>query len=255
MELNFKSFGQGPPLVILHGLFGTLDNWQTLGKRWAEHYTVFLVDQRNHGRSPRTEQIDYPSMAEDLHQFLESHWVYRSHLLGHSMGGKTAMQFALHYPDMVDKLIIVDIAPRAYPGGHEPIFDALFALDLNSIDDRKEADAFLEARIPEFGVRQFLLKNLTRTREGGYEWKMNLPVIFRHYDDILRNIDGTEPFEGPTLFLRGGDSRYVRDEDWPAIQQFFPNARLETVTGAGHWVHAEQPEALFELVTEFLAEL
>ena len=253
MDLNFKSFGQGPPLVILHGLFGTLDNWQTLGKRWAEDFTVFLVDQRNHGRSPHTEVIDYPTMAADLKAFLEHNWIYETHVLGHSMGGKTAMQFALDYPDMVDKLIVVDIAPKAYPGGHETIFQALLGLDLASLGERSEADAILGERIPQRGVRQFLLKNLTRTKDGGYAWKMNLPVIHRHYPDILANVRPSEPFSGPTLFIRGGKSDYVTDADWPAAQALFPNAQLETVDGAGHWVHAERPEVLYTLVKAFLS--
>lgn len=253
MDLNFKSFGQGPPLVILHGLFGTLDNWQTLGKRWAEEFTVFLVDQRNHGRSPHEAGIDYPSMAADLKAFLEDNWIYETHVLGHSMGGKTAMQFALDYPEMVDKLVVVDIAPRAYPGGHEDIFEALLALDLAALGERSEADALLAKSIPQRGVRQFLLKNLTRTREGGYAWKMNLPVIYEHYAAILANVRAAEPFAGPTLFVRGGQSDYVSDADWPAAQALFPQARLETVAGAGHWVHAERPEELYGLVKDFLA--
>ena len=254
MELNFKTFGQGPPLILLHGLFGTLDNWQTLGKRWAEHYTVFIVDQRNHGRSPHHDSLDYPALAEDLRHFMEAHWVYKAHILGHSMGGKTAMQFALHYPDMVDKLVVVDIAPKAYTGGHETIFDALLNLDLSTITDRKEAESYLQSRIPEEGVRQFLLKNLTREKDGGFLWKMNLPVIYKHYADKLANVEPGEPFDGPSLFIRGGLSAYVQDEDWPLIQQWFPEARLYTVPGAGHWVHAEQPALLYQQVQAFLEE-
>lgn len=253
MDLNFKSFGQGPPLVILHGLFGTLDNWQTLGKRWAEDFTVFLVDQRNHGRSPHADTIDYPEMAGDLKAFLEHNWIYGTHVLGHSMGGKTAMQFALDYPDMVDRLVVVDIAPRAYPGGHEAIFQALLGLDLDALGERGEADAILAERIPQRGIRQFLLKNLTRTKDGGYAWKMNLSAIHRHYPDILANIrPAAEPFAGPTLFIRGANSDYLADADWPAAQALFPAARLETVAGAGHWVHAERPEELYGLVDSFL---
>jgi len=204
MELNYKSFGQGPPLLILHGLFGTLDNWQTLGKRWAENFTVFLVDQRNHGRSPHLPEHNYPVMAEDLKAFMEANWMYEAHIMGHSMGGKTAMQFALNYPDMVDKLIVVDIAPKPYVGGHEAIVEALNALPLAKIESRSQADAFLAERIADFGVRQFLLK------------------------------------KAPT--------------DLTLLQASFPNAQLSTIDNAGHWVHAEQPTALFELVDAFLLE-
>lgn len=252
MELNYKSFGQGPPLIILHGLFGTLDNWQTLGKRWAENYTVFLVDQRNHGRSPHLPAHNYAAMAEDLHAFMEANWVYETHLLGHSMGGKTAMQFALTYPDMVDKLVIVDIAPKSYSGGHETIVEALNSLNLSDLEGRSQADAFLSENIDDFGVRQFLLKNLTRNKAGGYRWKMNLPILTNDYEEILQNIDGTETFDGPSLFIRGEKSDYIGAEELPLLQSYFPAAQLSTIKGAGHWVHAEQPDALFTVVADFL---
>ncbi|NUO00165.1 MAG: alpha/beta fold hydrolase [Saprospiraceae bacterium] len=251
MELNYKTYGQGEPLLILHGLFGTLDNWQTIAKKLADHYTVYVPDQRNHGRSPHLPEINYPIMAEDLKAFMESHWIYKAHLLGHSMGGKVAMQFALHYPDMTDKLIVVDIAPKAYEGGHDEIFDALRALDLDTIAEREDADAFLQNRIPDKGVRQFLMKNLTRNKEGGYEWKMNLPVLFTHYRDLLAPVDG-DAFEGPSLFLRGEWSPYVLDSDLPAIRKLFPHSVLDTIGSAGHWVHADQPEALLTKVMAFL---
>ncbi|MEL7221689.1 MAG: alpha/beta fold hydrolase [Bacteroidota bacterium] len=252
MELNYKSFGQGPPLIILHGLFGTLDNWQTLGKRWAENFTVFLVDQRNHGRSPHLPEHNYPLMAEDLKAFMEANWIYEAHIMGHSMGGKTAMQFALHYPDMVDKLIVVDIAPKQYVGGHEAIVEALNALPLTKIESRSQADAFLAERIADFGVRQFLLKNLTRNKEGGYRWKMNLSVLTKDYQAILQNIGGDDVFDGPSLFVRGGNSNYIETNDLPLLQSSFPEAQLLTIENAGHWVHAEQPAALFESVDAFL---
>ncbi|MCB0638655.1 MAG: alpha/beta fold hydrolase [Lewinella sp.] len=252
MELNYRIFGQGPPLLILHGLFGTLDNWITLGKRWADHYTVVLIDLRNHGRSPHTDQHDYPGMAEDLREFMEHKWMYKASILGHSMGGKTAMQFALEHPDMVEKLVVVDIAPKTYPGGHELIFETLLALDLKTMDYREEADDLIKARIDDLGVRQFLLKNLSRVRGGGFRWKMNLPVLWAHYQDILGAIDGDEPFAGPTLFVRGDRSSYVLDEDLPLIQSLFPAADLVTIPDAGHWVHAEQPDELYEVVTRFL---
>ena len=254
MELNHKTFGQGPPLLILHGLFGTLDNWQTLGKRWAEHYTVVLIDQRNHGRSPHLDAHSYPLMAEDLKAFMEANWMYEATLLGHSMGGKTVMQLAMHYPEMVEKLVVVDIGPKPYVGGHESIIQALNALPLDQINDRKEADAFLAERIADFGVRQFLLKNLTREKSGGYRWKMNLPVLTRDYPAILQNIDTEDTYDGPSLFVRGEKSNYIQDDDMETIQASFPAASLVTIPDAGHWVHAEQPQALFDTVSTFLAE-
>lgn len=254
MQLNHKTFGQGPPLFILHGLFGTLDNWQTLGKRWAEDYTVILIDQRNHGRSPHLDAHSYPLLAQDIKAFMEANWMFKAHILGHSMGGKTAMQFATHFPDMVDKLIVVDIAPKAYKGGHEIIVQALNDLDLTQLSDRKQADEILAERIPEFSVRQFLLKNLTRNKEGGYRWKMNLPVLTRDYQAILENITTEEPFTGPTLFIKGADSDYIQAGDLPLLQEHFPSAKLSSVEGAGHWVHAQKPQALFQLVSNFLEE-
>lgn len=254
MTLNYKSFGEGYPIIILHGLFGTLDNWQTIAKKLAETYTVYIIDQRNHGRSPHDDTFDYESMADDLQAFMESHWIYEAHIIGHSMGGKTAMQFALNYPDLVNKLVVVDIAPKAYEGGHQTIFDALLSLDLAKITSRKEADALLQQKIEEFGVRQFLLKNLTRQKEGGFKWKMNLPIIYQNYPQILSAIDSEDSFDNPTLFIRGGASNYVEDEDLGNIKSFFPSAELATVAEAGHWVHAAAPETLLKLVLDFLEE-
>lgn len=254
MQLHHKSFGQGFPLLIVHGLFGTLDNWQTLGKRFAEQHLVYLVDQRDHGRSFHSEEITFPILGEDLRRFMEDNWMHEAHLLGHSMGGKSVMQCALDNPDLVDKLVVVDVAPRDYAGSHQEIFEALFAVDLVNLRDRKDADAFLKTRIPSYSVRQFLLKNLSRDRDtGGFRWKMNLPVIYKYYSDILANVrwDGT-PFDKPTLFIRGADSDYIQDEDYPTIRRMFPQARIETVADAGHWVHAQQPEVLYRLVREFL---
>ncbi|MEM9820207.1 MAG: alpha/beta fold hydrolase [Bacteroidota bacterium] len=252
MTLNFKAFGQGDPVIILHGLFGTLDNWQTIGKQLAEQYSVYLVDQRNHGRSPHHSDFNYAIMAEDLRHFMESQWIYKAHLIGHSMGGKTVMQFAMDFPDMIDRLIVVDIAPKAYAGGHQDIFNALHQLDLDQIEDRKTADAQLAKYIEDFGVRQFLLKNLMREKAGGYRWKMNLPVIEQHYQAILDTIPLTEAFEEKTLFIRGSRSKYISDDDWPKVLTHFPKAHLATVEGSGHWVHAEAPKALLKLVKEFL---
>lgn len=254
MDLNYKTFGQGDPIVILHGLFGTLDNWQTIARKLAEDHTVYIVDQRNHGRSPHLDEINYELMAEDLRQFMEDHWIYHAHIMGHSMGGKTAMRFALDHPDMVDRLIIVDIAPRAYPPGHETIFEALLGLDLSHLESRSDAEEWLKPHVPDFAVRQFLLKNLTRDKEHGYQWKMNLPVIHQHYEDILGPIESDEPYEGPALFLKGTRSPYIREEDHALICQMFPHARIESIERAGHWLHSEQPEFFLRRVSVFLKE-
>lgn len=252
IDLNYKVMGQGEPLIILHGLFGTLDNWQTLGRYLSEAYTVFLVDQRNHGRSPHLPHQDYPSMAEDLHRFMEQQGVYRSNLLGHSMGGKTAMEFALEYPEQVDKLIVVDMAPKEYPRGHDQVFEALLAIDLSILSSRQAAEEILRGFIREEGVVQFLLKNLSRAKGGGFEWKMNLPVLYRCYPELLSAPKAQGYFSGETLFVRGGKSDYVLDSDLPAIRAHFPNYQLETIPQAGHWVHADAPADLLKLVLDFL---
>jgi len=252
MHLNYKSFGQGEPLIILHGLFGTLDNWQTVAKKLAEQYWVFIVDQRNHGRSPHDPEMNYKIMAEDLQQFMEQQWIHKAFVLGHSMGGKTAMQFAIDYPEMVEKLIAVDIGPFSKSGGHELIFDALLSIDLKNIKNRKAADDILGEKISDFGVRQFLLKNLTRDKTGNYSWKMNLPVLFSHYKEILAAVKVSDPFEGETLFISGARSNYINEEDFSSYKNIFPNAQLETIENAGHWVHSDQPEQLLQKTLNFL---
>ena len=251
MELNYKTYGQGDPLIILHGLFGMLDNWQTLAKRFAEHYTVVLVDQRNHGRSPHLDDIDYPLMANDLKEFMEANWMYEAHVMGHSMGGKVAMQLAMDFPDMVEKLVVVDMGVKEYPSGHTEIFDAMLSLDVKNLDSRSAAQEHLMSKIDELGVVQFLMKNLSRNKEGGFRWKMNLHALHKNYQKILASIEGTI-YDGEALFVRGGASRYVLEEDWKAIQLLFPNSKLATIDGAGHWVHAVAPEKLFENVSGFL---
>ena len=253
MQLNHKTYGNtGPHLVILHGLFGNLDNWQTLARRWAADYTVVLVDLRNHGRSPHAEEMTYPLMAQDVAELLETLAIHRCHLLGHSMGGKVAMQAALTYPDLVERLIVVDMAPRQYGRGHDDVFAALHALDPATLSDRGEADAAMRPHMADAGVRQFLLKNLTRRDDAGFRWRMNLAVLDRDYAQLIAPI-GTlgQTYSGPALFVRGGKSDYVRDEDWPGVLEHFPQARLATVAGAGHWVHPERPGELEGLVKNF----
>lgn len=256
MQLNFKTFGAtGQPLIILHGLFGMLDNWQTIGKQLAKHFKVYLIDQRNHGKSPRSQDFDYYILADDIEEFMEEHDIADAYLIGHSMGGKVAMQFAVSNPEKVSKLVVVDSAPKDYPPGHDAIFEALFAVKVEHINSRREAAAILESKIEEVAVRQFLLKNLSRSKDGGYQWKFNLPVLFQNYSSITASsVNPYEQFEQPTLFIKGGQSpRYIEvEQDWPIIQHLFPNAQLQIIEDAGHWVHAEQPKAFFDTVMEFL---
>lgn len=253
MHLFFQSYGQGPPLIILHGLLGASGNWHTLNSRvFAQHFEVFALDQRNHGRSPHSPVFDYPTLAADVRDFMDQQGIIQAHLLGHSMGGKTAMQFALTCPDRLQKLIVVDIAPRAYAPRHTVIFDALRSLDLTRLGSRKEIDDALATTIPEAAVRQFLMKNLERDGQGAYRWKMNLDALYQNYDQISRGLAHEGSYEGPTLFVRGGRSDYIQDTDRDTILHHFPKAEHITIPEAGHWVHAEAPGPFADAVLSFL---
>lgn len=253
MQLNFKRYGSGQPLIILHGLLGSLDNWATLGKRLAEHLSVYIVDQRNHGRSPHSPDMSFPLMAQDLLEMLDRENIQRTHLLGHSMGGKTAMRFALDHPERLHKLLVVDIAPRQYAEGHEDILEALRELDLDKFESRHEVDIELHKKIPELNTRRFLLKNLSRNSQGGFGWKMNLDGIFRNYAEISVAVNSNVSFKGETLFVQGGRSNYIQAEDHADIRALFPSARTVTIDNAGHWVHADAPDELEQVVMKFLA--
>ncbi len=255
MTLYHRILGDKHPaesaIVILHGVFGTSDNWQTFGKALAEHHRVLLVDQRNHGQSPHSGEFNYSAMADDLKIFVEEQQLPRPVVLGHSMGGKTAMFFAIRYPELLGKLMVVDIAPRAYPVHHQTILDAFAAVKIDKIQSRQEAEEQMMPWVPEKGVRQFLLKNLQRTDQG-FSWKLNLPVIRDNIEAIGEAVPESKTFEKPTLFVRGEKSDYIRKKDEALIDRLFPQATTVTITNAGHWVHAEQPEALLEVVTDFL---
>ena len=253
MELYYREFGQGSPLIILHGLFGFSDNWQTIAKGLSGQHLVVTPDLRNHGRSPHLPGHSYPEMAEDLKAFMEAHWMFSAALVGHSMGGKVAMQLALSHPDMVERLVVVDIAPDRAEDNHSSIFSALLGMDLSKMSTRQEAETYLAERIPDTGTRQFLLKNITRESDGKFTWKMNLPVLWEHFNDILAPVQATEPFDKPTLFIRGSRSGYIRDGDFPLIKTLFPQAEIATVEGAGHWVHADKPAELLALLRDFLS--
>lgn len=251
-QLNFKSFGEGQPLIILHGLFGSLDNWITLGRKFAEDFQVFLIDQRNHGHSFHDPEFSYNVMSEDLCQFMGEMNISSAHLVGHSMGGKTAMEFAATYPEKIDKLIIADIGPKSYPVHHSEIIKALYSVPVESLKSRKEADEIVSQSISDFGVRQFLLKNLSRANEG-FKWKMNLDVIASKIEEVGKGLNQNALFEKPTLFLRGDKSDYILNEDFNLIHSIFPKSKIETISQAGHWLHAENPKEFYEQVTQFLS--
>lgn len=253
MELNYKEFGSGRPLLILHGLFGSLDNWQTLAKRFADDFHVFTIDQRNHGKSPHTEEFSYEIMANDVANFIEQNNLEEPVVLGHSMGGKTSMYLANQFPELVGALISVDMAPRVYQPGHNDIFEALFSVEFDRVKSRSDADEQIADLIPQLGVRQFLLKNLKRKENGSYEWKFNLPAIHQAYDKMVSEFVELQKFEKPTLFIKGENSGYIRDKDEELIKLIYPNAQVVGIENAGHWVHAEQPAIFYKVVSDFLA--
>lgn len=253
MKLYYKQYGEeGPPLIILHGLLGAGGNWHTLSRDvFSEAYRVYAVDLRNHGRSPHSDVFDYPTMADDVQQLIEEEGLAPVHVLGHSMGGKVAMQLALRHADLVDRLIVADMAPKAYPPKHDEILEALRSLRLDQYESRKQIDRALSERIASRPIRQFLLKNLDYGGEQ-YRWKMNLDVIYENYDEVSAAIESSSTFDKPTLFVRGEQSNYIEDEDRDELRRYFPKARLVTLSGAGHWLHADQPEAFGRTVMEFL---
>jgi len=255
MKLNFKSYGdEGEALIILHGLFGMLDNWHSFAKKINPFgFKVYSIDQRNHGRSPWTDAFNMDLLADDLHDFMQQQQIDKAHFIGHSMGGKAVMRFALKYPQFVITQSIIDIGPKQYAPGHSSIFDALFSLDLDQVESRKDANHKLTQKIDSPSVVQFLLKNLDRKKDGKYQWKMNLKLLFDHYKEITNPIyeDGDLSLL-PSLFVAGGKSNYITQEDHDLIDQLFPNNTIEYVEEAGHWIHAEAPETLLELIVDFI---
>ncbi len=253
MTLNFKKEGNAAEsLIILHGLFGSLDNWMTFAKQMSQYFTVYLLDARNHGQSFHSDEFTYECMAKDVKDFMEKQQIEETVVLGHSMGGKTAMQFAFNYPHLVKKLIVADIAPKAYPVHHDEIIKGLQSLDFSVIKTRGEADEKLAESIPNLAVRQFLLKNMYWKEKNQLAWRFNLDVIAAQILNVGVEIKAPFPFSEPTLFVRGELSNYVLDEDVSDIKNIFPNMKLETISGSGHWIHAEKPKEFVKAVEAFL---
>lgn len=259
MNLFFRKIGDGPvPVIILHGLFGSCDNWLTVGKNIAAQlgptFSVYLVDQRNHGRSPHEAAFDYHVLANDLRDFVSQHQLTNPILVGHSMGGKVVMQYALSYPGTFKKLVVVDIAPRPYPVHHSAIMAGLKSIDLARLQNRQEAETQLTKYEPDAGVRQFLLKNLYRNDQNEFCWRINLTAIEQNLPLIGAEITSNYQVEEPALFIRGDQSKYIRDGDWAGIERLFPNATLATIQGAGHWVQAEKPAEFTAILIRFLVQ-
>lgn len=251
--LHSIQLGEGKPLCILHGFLGMLDNWKTLGSQYAEQgFCVHLIDQRNHGKSFHSPDFNYELLSADLLHYLNDHNIENTALIGHSMGGKTAMQFACNHPQRVNKLIVADIAPKYYPPHHQEIINGLKAIDTTNLKSRKDADEQLKKHLSNPGIRQFLLKNLYRNDDKKLCFKFNLDVLSQKMEEIGDNISSTDSFDGQTLFLRGDRSEYITKNDFEVIHRHFPKADVETIDNAGHWLHAENPKQFYQKSLSFL---
>jgi len=263
VELYYRKEGNGSPLVVVHGLYGSSDNWINIGKRLAEKHTVYMIDQRNHGRSPFANSHTFNDMRDDLAEFFEKHNIEKATILGHSMGGKTAMWFAFDYPEKVEKLVIADIAPKDYLllkedsqfYLHQNILLAMQEIDFSKIHSREEVDDFMAQKIDDERIRQFLLKNVAKNKETKmFYWRVNAEVLYSHLDEIVSGVnknwlDDRIPITSyPVIFIRGMKSKYILPEDEPMIKEIYPDSKIIDIPDAGHWLHAEQPELFMKAV-------
>jgi esterase len=252
MRLHFQAAGNGRPLLVLHGLFGSSDNWKSISQALSDQFQVWSLDLRNHGHSPHAAEMTYSIMAEDVVEFMSDHAIEHPALLGHSMGGKVAMHLALHHPDRVSKLIVVDISPRAYRPRHEEILRALASLDLKRFSSRAELEAAFAPDIPELSIRRFLLKNAARAENGTFYWRFGREEIARAYPLLNAAVSGSAPFRSPCLFIHGQKSDYLQPEDMSHIRELFPAASFRQIPNAAHWVHVENPSGFLDAIKEFL---
>lgn len=267
MNLFFREEGEGFPIVIVHGLYGSSDNWLTVGKKLSTRFKVYMIDQRNHGRSPNSEEHSYEALKNDLADFFDQHKIEKAIVMGHSMGGKTAMCFAADYPERIKKLIVVDIAPKNYfllndesqYFLHKNIMQAMLEIDFSRMESRKEVENYMLQKIDSAQIVQFLLKNVHRKKETHhFEWRLNVPVLFENLDEIISGVnerwfeDRLPIFNYPVLFIKGANSNYILPEDYKSIYRIYPEATIREIPNAGHWLHAEQPELFIEAVLEFV---
>ncbi|MBC7847360.1 MAG: alpha/beta fold hydrolase [Flavobacterium sp.] len=248
-----KIEGEGKPLLIIHGFLGMSDNWKTLGTQFAaDGFQVHMPDLRNHGKSFHSDEFNYEIMAQDVLDYCKANNLEKVSIIGHSMGGKTAMLFASKHSEMVEKLIVADIGPKFYPRHHQIIFEALNAVDFSKKPSRAEVEEIMAQYITDFGTRQFLLKSLYWQEPGQLAFRFNLAVFNANMDEIGKPLPENAIFTKPTLFIRGENSNYILDEDFQNIQQHFPDSRLETIPNVGHWLHAENPKLFYEITSSFL---
>ena len=255
MKLSFSQIGdEKPPLIIMHGLFGSARNWQGIAKQLSDRYTVYALDLRNHGSSAHADKMDYPSMVLDVIEFLDTHNISDAVILGHSMGGKVAMELAMTFPDRVNKLVIVDIAPVAYKHNFDDILQALNSVPVESINSRKDADELLSEKIDVVSLRQFLLQNLVPNPLGGYQWRVNLRSIEQNMDNIMGfpTESSSVLFNKETLFISGEKSTYLAPRYLRVAEEMFPNASVHSVPNAGHWPHIESPAKFLNYLNTFL---
>jgi pimeloyl-ACP methyl ester carboxylesterase len=255
VRLFHKVYGNsGEPVIILHGLFGMLDNWHLIAQQLSDQYRVITVDLRNHGHSPHSDEMSYELMAADVAKLIQELGFTSAHIIGHSMGGKVAMTMANLFPESVSRLIVVDIAPKSYEPGHDVYFRALNLLQSINLTSRSQAEELMKPLVPDLTIRQFLLKNLYRTSEGQYRLRMNVDAIENNYKEISGAINFDKPFSKPALFMKGSQSNYIDENDEIEIKKMFSNCTIKSIPDAGHWIHADQPERFLAATCQFLAE-
>lgn len=253
MIMYSKIYGKGSPLLILHGLFGMGDNWATLGKKWAgDHREIHLLDLRNHGKSFHSQAMSYDLLSEDLLNYIERYKLSKPILLGHSMGGKAAMHFSLYHPESIGALIVADIAPRAYAPHHQKIIASIKHVPLNTMESRGALNEFLQKNIDDPAIRGLISKNSYRSEESGFAFRFYLPGIENNYERLVSAQSAEKTYHGRALFLRGADSDYIVQEDFSEIQKIFPKSEIITIPEAGHWIHADNPQMVYEKVDRFL---
>lgn len=253
MTINYKRIGQGQPVVLIHGLFGNLDNLGRLARHLSEQFEVISIDLPNHGLSSHIANFDYPALAIQVANFIKNLGIAQCHFIGHSMGGKVAMQLALNAPELIKSLIVADIAPVTYTHRHTHIFDALNAIDLPTLTSRSQATAIVTEHGIDAGTAQFLLKNLAKN-DNGFFWRCNIENLKNNYPNIIGGLTGSNSFNGPTLFIKGENSDYILSEHRPMIMKYFPQASAKIIQGTGHWLHAEKPASFNKIVADFVAK-